>query len=447
MSTPRLLGLGLLVAALCIAITAGSALPQVKLPPQVKPGPPPGGPLPKPGPGPIDPGKGKNPMPPAPAPGTPSGPGTPSMPGPSKPGEKKEEIKWPDKVSGKTVQEVIKEMKSNSDPAVREAAIRMLPMFGPKGRELGGQDLVDLMTKDVDLNVRVAALETGPTVLWVHLWNTATPVPDTLLQNGLNAMMTSLSHTQMGIRITAVAAVGVIGPYMRIQFPTTILPKLFTISKDSSSYHIRRFAATAIGNIGQGTPSGEGAENRTPPDSAAVSALLEIMRNDACALVQREAINSLIAIGPVGGAQQKKWRSDLELFIKSEKDKSLVLWARVCILRNDPGGVDGNPTHMEAVAKVLEGPEPGGRLEACQAMAILGEEAKGKLQLLLSIIENDKEEAPIVIAAIAAVATMKSQIKIIEPILRKIQVAPNRSEDIRKNATEGIEYLAGRKKA
>ena len=114
MSTPRLLGLGLLVAALGITITAGSALPQVKLPPQVKPGMPP--PLPKPGPPPVDPGKGKNPMPPAPAPGTPSGPGTPSMPGAAKPGEKKEEIKWPDKVSGKTLAEVIKEMKSNSDP-------------------------------------------------------------------------------------------------------------------------------------------------------------------------------------------------------------------------------------------------------------------------------------------------------------------------------------------
>jgi HEAT repeat protein len=445
MSTPRLLGLGLLVAALGITFTAGSALPQVKLPPQVKPGMPP--PLPKPAPPPVDPGKGKNPMPPAPAPGTPSGPGTPSMPGTGKPGEKKEEIKWPDKVSGKTLAEVIKEMKSNSDPAVREAAIRMLPMFGPKGRSEGGQDLVDLMTRDPDLNVRVAAIEVGPSVIWGHLWNTANPVPDTLLQNGLNAMMTSLSHTQMGIRITAVAAVGIIGPYMRVQFPTTILPRLITISKDSSSYHIRRFAATAIGTIGQGTPSGEGADNRTPPDTGAVNALLDIVKNDACALVQREAINALTNLGPVAGSQQKKWRSELEYVIRTEKDKSLVLWTRVCILRNDPAGVDGNPTHMEAVAKVLEGAEPNGRLEACQAMGILGEEAKGKLQSLLSIIENDKEEAPIVIAAIAAVATMKSQIKIIQPILQKIQFSPNRSEEIRKNAAEGIEYLTGRKKA
>ena len=103
MSMPRFLGL--LATALCLTITAVSAQPPlppgVKLPPQVKPGMPPGGPAPKPGPG--DP-KGKNPMPPAPgpgAPGTPPVPGAPpSMPAPGKMAEKKDDIKWPDKVNG-----------------------------------------------------------------------------------------------------------------------------------------------------------------------------------------------------------------------------------------------------------------------------------------------------------------------------------------------------------
>src|SRR5262249_29513182 len=144
------------------------------------------------------------------------------------------------------------------------------------------------------------------------------------------------------------------------------------------------------------------------------------------------------------GDQQKKWRADLDYVIKTEKDKSIVLWTRVCILRNDPSGVEGNLAHLEAVAKVLEAPEAQGRLEACNAFGILGEEGKSKLEALLGIIDNAKEEPAVVGAAIMAVATMKSQLKIILPALQRAQLHPN--EDVRKVATEATLVVTGQKK-
>src|SRR5262249_1503530 len=154
-------------------------------------------------------------------------------------------------------------------------------------------------------------------------------------------------------------------------------------------------------------------DKRDAPDRLAVTSLLDILKNDACDVVQRDAVTTLIGLGPVAGDQQKKWRADLDYVIKTEKDKSIVLWTRVCILRNDPSGVEGNLAHLEAVAKVLEAPEAQGRLEACNAFGILGEEGKSKLEALLGIIDNAKEEPAVVGAAIMAVATMKSQLKII----------------------------------
>jgi len=443
MSAPRLAGL--LLFALCLAVAAVSAQPGlppgVKMPPVIKPGTPPGGPK-LPGPG--DP-KQKIPMPPAPGPGTPGKPGTPPGPGgpsgtmPSKPTDKKDDTKWPDKVGGKTLAEVVKEMRGNSDPAVREGAVRALAAFGPKAREVGGQDLVDAMTKDPDWNVRAAALEAGPTVLYFQAKS-----PDTVLNSGVTAMVKSMGSSQLGIRVTAIVAVGSIGSYMRMLSPQ-VITELRTQARDTTTWQLRRLAVAAVGSVGQGLPLSDDGDQREPPDTGAVTLLIDVAKTDNCALVRRDAINALIGLGPVAGGQQKKWRSDLDQILKTERDKSVILWTRVCILRNDPAGVTGNPIHLDAVAKTLEAPEAQGRIEACQALGILGEEAKSKLQDLLDVIQNDKEEPLVVAAAILAVAGMKSQVKIIQPILESVKNS-HKNADVRKVAQDGIEYVTGRKK-
>ena len=358
---------------------------------------------------------------------------------PPRPADKKDDVKWPDKVGGRTVQEVVKEMRGNSDPAVREGAVRALPAFGPKGREFGGQELVDAMTKDPDWNVRAAALEAGPAVLYFQAKS-----PDSILNSGVTTMVKSMGSSQLGIRVTAIVAVGSIGSYMRMLYPN-VINELRTQVKESTSWQLRKVAVAAVASVGQGLPLSEEGDQRDPPDTGAVFLLLDILRNDNCAIVRRDAVNALTALGPVQGGQQKKWRSDLDQILKSEKDKSIVLWTRVCILRNDPAGVTGNPTHLDVVAKTLEVPEAQGRLEACQALGLLGEEAKSKLQDLLDVIQNDKEEPPVVAAAIMAASTMKSQVKIIQPILQNVTTT-HKNADVRKVAQEGIEYVTGRKK-
>ena len=450
MSAPRLAGLFL--TALFLTVAAGSAQqglpPGVKIPPQIKPGFPPGGPvMPGPKQPPVPPGKG-NPIPPGkgnPIPGNP--PTTPSFP-PSggggvvvPPAPKKDDVKWPEKVNGKTPAEVVKEMRSHSDPAAREAAVRLLPAFGPKGREEGSTQLVEAMTRDSDLNVRLAAVEVAPTVLFAYATG-----PDTPLSTGITAMMNLLVSEHMHLRYAAVASVGGIGPYARQATAGKVITTLGNRVRESSSWHMRRAAAAALGSVGSGMQRSEDPADREPPDQGAVDKLLDVLKQDNCALVRREAVNSLIGVGPVAGGQQKKWRADLDAVLTREKDKSVVLWTRVCILLNDPNKVKGNEQHLDAIAKLLQAPEPGGRLEACQALAMIGEDATSKLEDLLHLVQNVNEKPEIVGAGIVAIAAMKTQAKITVPVMDRIKVVhPN--EDVRKMAAEASDILTGRKKA
>jgi HEAT repeat protein len=438
MTAPRLLALFLTAGLL--AVTAAPA--QVKLPIQIKPGFPPTGPampFPK-APPPIP----STPVPktPTPSPGAPSSPsGFPSIPsvsGPAAPAAKKDDAKWPKEINGKTVEVVVKEMRSASDPAVREAAIRTLPLFGPKGREFGGSELVEAMTRDVDWNVKLAALSVSPTVIFGFA-----TIQDATLAGGVNAIMSMLSSEHMHVRFDAVAAANAFGVYMRTATFGKVVTVLTNRAKESTSWQMRRAAAAALGSVGLGIQRSE--DERDPPDQQTVIALLDILRQDNCSIVRREAVMSLIALGPVSAAQQKKWRADLDSVLSREKDKSVLLWTRTCILENDPNGVKGNEAMLDAVAKVLQAPEAAGRVEACQAIGLIGDDAKGKLDDLLALIDKPKEEPVVVAAAVAAVSTMKSQAKITLPIVDKLKFGhPN--EDVRKVAAEASDILSGRKK-
>src|SRR5262245_52946881 len=128
MRAPRVLGLLILALVLVVLSVAEvpAQIPGVKVQPGGKPGVPPipgpkvpappgkvPGPLPPPGGGPVDP---KNP----------SG-GTGSVPPGGTPGapEKKKDFgKFPKEINGKTVDDCVREIRSNSDPVVRESAVR-----------------------------------------------------------------------------------------------------------------------------------------------------------------------------------------------------------------------------------------------------------------------------------------------------------------------------------
>ncbi|HVK09057.1 MAG TPA: HEAT repeat domain-containing protein, partial [Gemmataceae bacterium] len=341
---------------------------------------------------------------------------------------------WMKEVAGKNLEATIQDIKSNSDPAVREAAVRALPYFGPKARELGAANLMYALTRDTDYNVRVAALEVMPAVcLAMGYLN----YPDKVYEDGLTAAFNLTDSDFYPLKLHAVTAVAAFGFYPK--FAPRIVSKLVSQAKgSSSSYQYRRAAVAALAVYGQGVQFSE--ESRPDPDNTAVAGLIDVLKNDNSAIVRKEAVMSLIALGPVAAAATPKWRNDLEAVVRKEKDKSVLLWTRTCLVRNDPAGPKANAAHLDAIAETLNHREPVGRLEACQAFTVLAEDGVSKLRDLLTVAQNEKEPA-IQAAAIGALATMKSQLAAILPILQAIISNPAANADVKKVATSAITEL------
>ena len=174
--------------------------------------------------------------------------------------------------------------------------------------------------------------------------------------------------------------------------------------------------------------------------------MIEVLSRDQCEAVRREAVNSLLGVGPVASSYHRTWRTALDNVLDKghEKDKGVLLWVHVCIVRNDANGPKGNADHLDAVAKHLTSTEPGGRLEACQALGYLGEDASGKLQDLINVI--NKETVPTVVAAaIVALTNMPKESAITLPILRNV-MATHSNKDVKKYAEEAIKALTAPKK-
>lgn len=423
MSLPRTLGL--LTSALLIVVTAVSGQQPPKTPPGTK--------TTDPKTKPADPKapdtKTKNPMVPA----------VPALP--PKPPAKKDDIKWPPEINGRKLSETIKDMRGHSDPAVRETSVRALPFFGPEARKQGVNEFLEALTKDNDWNVRIAAVDVAPTILVAFA-----DEEDTQLAKGLNTIANLLSSEQLPVRFAAVAAVGNVGPYMRKAEPR-VIGTLSSLARMQSFYHMRTAAVGALGRVGQAQTADP--DNKIPPDSAAVSTLLDILKTDPSAAVRREAVNSLLGVGVVAAKDQKTWRATLDNILAraatgGEKDKSVLLWIHVLIIRNDPNGLKGNESHLDAIVKLLDAKEAGARLEACQALGFLGEEANSKLNDIINLL--NKEAVPeVAAAAIAAMTSMPKESAITIPVLTNVS-RTHVSMDVRKLAEEAIKFLNNPKK-
>ncbi len=296
------------------------------------------------------------------------------------------------------------------------------------------------MTKDLDWSVRLAAIDVAPAVLLGYATE-----PDAPLANGLNAIYSMLNSEHPNIRLEAVAAVAECGPYFRT-FKPEILQRLDSRARDQSSWQMRRGAVASIGRVGQGQPSQADPDKKDPPDNFAVKSLLKVLRSDPSAAVRREVVNSLLGIGPVATSMQKTWKTTLEGVISQsfEKDKSTRLWVHVLLIRNDPDGLKGNKEHLEAIAKHLKLSEAGGRLEGCQALGYLGEDASSKLQDLIDVINKDTVP-DVLAAAIVAVTAMPKEAATTLPILQRVSTThPNL--DVRAYAREAIKALTTVKK-
>jgi hypothetical protein len=327
----------------------------------------------------------------------------------------KEEIKWPKEIAGKGLDQWIREMRDSRDASQRDLAIRTVPLFGPDSRRASG-NLIYAMTKDPDINVRLTAINTVPLIGF----------DDDNLDTGLNAMDTMLkpgsgaaNHTRYELTL----ALGNCGPIAKRVIPTLIQ---FTIV-DPTSWQNRKAAATALGQLGQPMMANQG------PDIQAVRGLIRAMRQDSSHQVRREAVSSLLQLGPPTVEAVWKELRDALTYAMKDADKGVALWSRVAYIRTEQELLKPTDPNLVAIAKLLTSPDLAVKQEAIQAIGVIGEEAKSRVPDLLAIALGKNEEPIIIATALWAMSQMPSETDKMLPAIDTLKQAP---EPIIKSAAQ-----------
>ncbi len=381
-------------------------------------------PLPKVGPPSVVPPGGVNP------PGVP-----PVMPKdvvpPLGPG-KKEEDQYPKEIEEKTLNMWMNELRTSKDAQVREAAVRVVPLFGPRAIALKATSelLLATLKTDPDLNVRLAALSVAPYMSYNQQ-------EDPLCNDRIDIVTRMLSSESLPVRYDATIAMAGIGPVAK-----KAIPQLVARTNEPASWLTRKAAASALGSVGRGWVNPDNPADKVDPAELAVTALLNQVKADPSAAVRREAANSLILVGPVSAAQLKVWKISMEAVLKNEKDRATQNLLRVAVLKNDPAGIKANEPLLAAITEQLLAKDSTVRNEACQALGMLGDAANKKAPELLDVITNPKEDNSVTTAAIVAVTGMTSQKGMTVPVLKKV-AETHKNDDVRAYAKEAVRILQG----
>lgn len=318
------------------------------------------------------------------------------QPGSSDPGSKQPpkqpEFKWPTEINGKDINAVMKDME-DSDPTVREFAVRTLPMFGPPAqKEKASQLLLKRLAAEKDPGVRIAVINT---VAQIQFEKEADN------KEALRLLVDFVSKGQPGspTRMHAVQAIGMFGPK-----GSGAITVLTGEPLRDPSYEIRRSIAQALGRIGLNETKG--------PNMRALTALADILAKDVSAAVRLEALQSLVILGPPWEGERQpdgpppaidtRSAKTIVDFMKArvgdpkskkpgaEKDKQVEIWARLVLMRFDPSEI--NDDNLDALSNYLTGNDPAAKIQALTAIGLIGELAARKLSDVIRVMEE--ENAP-----------------------------------------------------
>jgi hypothetical protein len=352
--------------------------------------------------------------------------------------EKAKEIEWPKKILNKTLDQWVRDMviANQKDASMRDQAIKTVPLFGPDARKAASKNMIEVLRNDPDINVKLTAISTVPLLGF----------DDRDLDDGLAALMAfvnkNLSKASNHTRYEVTMALGSCGPIAKKAIP---LLAEWTLT-DFTSWQNRKAACFALGRLGMPTPLPPGPMAKpgdppkmSDPDVAAVHALSSRLTSDTSYQVRREAVQSLLLLGPPGNpAAWGELRKALTTAFK-DSDISTRIWAHVTFIRTELNLIKPNDPNLKAVIGYCDHEEPAFRLEAVQALGTIGNEASSALSLLQRLAMDPKlatinvkemtvaERDMLTIAATAiwSLGQMTSEQNKLVPVLTELQQHKN----------------------
>jgi HEAT repeat protein len=349
--------------------------------------------------------------------------------------------KWPTEIAGKNLAAWLKDV-TDSDPAVREFALKTLPNFGPEnvrehagaGKLLANRLRFTSDGGEPDPGVRLTLFNTVAIVGFKDVRDE---------KEALRILGVTVDQAPSGElrRLQAVQTLALFGPKAEDQ-----VTRLTGVALRDPAYETRRSIANALARIGF--------DERKGPNIAALRALAGTLSGDVSASVRMEALQSLVILGPPWAAplapggkgppqinqQAADYVADAmrvrlgmppgkagpppigkvvppKKLVPLEKDKQLEIWCRVVLMRFDPTEI--NNANLAAIGEHIKDVELGPRLQALQALALFGEKSAPEIQVV--VVALDDPDPLVVNTTLNTLAQMGVEANGAVPVLEKLE--------------------------
>jgi HEAT repeat protein len=358
-----------------------------------------------------------------PAPGTPP----PAVPTPSPPGGNKPP-EWPKEVGGKDLKGWLAELKDSPDGAMREAATKAIPMFGPSARKEAMQPLITAVRRETDPGVKVNLL--------IVLGNIG-PENAEEGKKVVDILKITLSTAPQGSPYKLHAARGLGNCAL---YAAEAIPELVSAGMDDTAWETRRTVAQVLGIVGR--PN----ENKKSPNAQALTAVSKKIGSEKSAPVRLELVQAMVVMGPPVVPNPADYPRVIAPYfkainegIKDEKDKAIQVWLHMLLMLYD--GSQLTDATIKKIADLVPGPDLGGRLAALRALAMLDERAKPFVPVIIAALKTDDPVTQL--EAMNALAAMREHARPALPELEKIKTT-SKNEDLKESAAEAIDIINGK---
>ncbi len=367
--------------------------------------------------------------PPAPTPGIAAPPTTPAAP-----------PKSPSEVGGKSLEAWLGEFKSD-DPTVRELAVKAMHGFDREAvRRAAVRPLLKLLD-DKDPGVRINAILAVNAIGFDKVED---------MQEAAAKLAATIRNTHDGsvIRLHAARTLAGFGTEGHKAIPT-----LLTIV-DDPSWETRQAVAAALGRVGlplfgeayvaDGPTTVKVPKLARPPSDSAMSTLNLRMIRDPSAAVRAEACQALVVLGPPRPANPADYPAKAGPFIKTisdrlaaEKDTAVKIWLQLLIVMYDDRQFD---TVLKSLGTQAASAEPAVRVQALQALALLGPKARPALASVTGAMFQPDDKAYVAATAVNTLMSMGDEARAGLADLERLE-AETKNENLKKLVTKALKTL------
>jgi hypothetical protein len=378
----------------------------------------------------------KNPFAPPPPPDKPKESEPPPPPkDPEKPAD------WPTSLYGRPMSEWIKDI-SDSDPAIREMALRTLPGFGPNAREPATKAVLFHMqvAKERDPGVRAAAFEAVAALVRYGKDGGLDKESDT--SDAIRILYTAADEGK-GTRLHAVNTLAAFGPKAEVAIPFLVGQNM---TEFEQAYQTRQAIATTLGAIAFNKDKG--------PNQKALHCLTDVLIKDKSAAVRLAAYQSIVTLGPpylppkavAAGTAKPAMEVDEKAvagYVRSiknrllpykaepgtndresatglvERNPQVEIFARLALMRLDVK--EHTDDNMNGIVKYLQGQPATVKIQALSALSFMGDLAARRLSEVCRVLEDEDPDV-----ATAAVSTIVSMGKEAKPAIEFLEKLKNR---------------------